>query len=77
MVVIGGLVATTLSILPVIFTVLFAISVIVVLPSDEIEDGEANRVIPTPHATSAIKTTNIIIVFFSIVLPKINKLYIT
>ena len=68
-VVIGGLVAITLLTSLGIFTVLFAISVIVWLPDELTEDGEANKVIATPQTIKAIKTAKIIVVFFSIILP--------
>ena len=74
MVVIGGLVATTRLMSPGIFTVLFAISVIVWLPEEDIEDGDASKAIATPHTIKASKITNIILVLFSILLPK--KLYV-
>ena len=69
-VVIGGLVATTLLTSLGMFTVLFAISVIVWLPDEFIEDGELNMLIATPQITNASRTSNIIFVFFSIELPK-------
>jgi hypothetical protein len=40
------------------------------LPDDVTEEGEANKLMATPQAIKAIKITNIILVFFSILLPK-------